>query len=144
MISIKRLLDAPFILIDFWLGRLQNENTKNKPRCVCQFINHLHVLCLVTHSCPTLCDPMDCSLPGSFVHGDSLGKNAGVGSQTLLQGIFPIQGSNPGLPQFRLILDHLSHQGSYAPNDHSKNYYLQCRVPIYHTYNSGNLFCINK
>ena len=31
--------------------------------------NVLHVLCLVTQSCPTLCDPMDCSLPGSSVHG---------------------------------------------------------------------------
>ena len=33
------------------------------------------MLCLVTQSCPTLCDPMDCSPPGSFVHGDSLDKN---------------------------------------------------------------------
>ena len=40
-------------------------------------------------SCPTLCDPMDCSLPGSSVHGDSPGKNTGVGSHALLQGIFP-------------------------------------------------------
>ena len=32
------------------------------------------VLCLVTQSCPTLCDPMDCSLPGPSVHGDSPGK----------------------------------------------------------------------
>ena len=31
--------------------------------------------CLVAQSCPTLCDPMDCSLPGSSVHGDSPGKN---------------------------------------------------------------------
>ena len=37
------------------------------------------VLCLVTPLCPTLCDPMDCSLPGSSVRGDSLGKNTGVG-----------------------------------------------------------------
>ena len=29
-------------------------------------------------SCPTLCDTMDCSSPGSFVHGDSLGKNTGL------------------------------------------------------------------
>ena len=29
--------------------------------------------------CPTLCDPVDCSLPGSSVHGDSPGKNTGVG-----------------------------------------------------------------
>ena len=112
LISIKRLLDAPFILIDFWLGRLQNENTKNKPRCVCQFINHLHVLCLVTHSCPTLCDPMDCSLPGSFVHGDSPRKHTGVGCLALLQEIFPTQGSNPGPLYCRQILYYLNHQGS--------------------------------
>ena len=30
-------------------------------------------------SCPTLSNPMDCSLPGSSVHWDSLGKNTGVG-----------------------------------------------------------------
>ena len=28
-----------------------------------------YMLCLVTQSCPTCCDPMDCSLPGSSVHG---------------------------------------------------------------------------
>ena len=49
-------------------------------------------LCLATQSCPTLCDPMCCSLPGSSVHGDSLGRNTGVGSHALLQGIFPTQG----------------------------------------------------
>ena len=37
---------------------------------------------------------MDCNLPGSFVHGDSSGKNTGVGSHALLQGIFPTQRSN--------------------------------------------------
>ena len=36
----------------------------------------------------------------------------GVGSCSLLQGIFPTQGSNPGLPHWRRILYHLSHQGS--------------------------------
>ena len=46
---------------------------------------------------PTLCDPMDCSLPGSTVHGDSPSKNTGVGCHALLHGIFPTQGSNPGL-----------------------------------------------
>ena len=54
------------------------------------------VLCLVTQSCPTLCDPMDCSLPGPSVHGDSPDKNTGVGGRALLQGIFPTQGLNPG------------------------------------------------
>ena len=36
-------------------------------------------ICLVTQSCPTLCDPMDCRPPGSSVHGNSPGKNTGVG-----------------------------------------------------------------
>ena len=38
--------------------------------------------------------PHDCSPPGSSVHGDSPGKNTGVGSLSLLQGIFLTQGSN--------------------------------------------------
>ena len=37
---------------------------------------------------------MDCNLPGSSVHGDSPGKNTGVGCHALLQGIFPTQGLN--------------------------------------------------
>ena len=60
--------------------------------------------CLVTQSCLTLCDPIDCSLPGSSVHGDSPGKNTGVGNPSRLQGIFPTQGSNPGLLHYRQIL----------------------------------------
>ena len=70
------------------------------------------VLCLVTLSCPTLGDPMDCSPPGSSVYGDSPGKNTGVSCHALLQGIFPTQESNPGLPHCRWILYHLSHQRS--------------------------------
>ena len=50
------------------------------------------VLCFVTQLCLNLCDPMDCIPPGSSVHGDSPGKNTGVGSHSLFQGIFPIQG----------------------------------------------------
>ena len=45
-------------------------------------------------SCPTLCNPMDYSPPDSSVHGDSPGKNAGVGHHAILQGIFLTQGSN--------------------------------------------------
>ena len=67
---------------------------------------------LVTRSCPTLCDPMNCNLPGSSVPWDSPGKNAGVGCYALLQGIFPTQGLIPGLQHCRYILYHLSHQGS--------------------------------
>ena len=47
---------------------------------------------------------MDYSPPGSSVHGDSPGKNTGVGCYALLQGIFPSQGLNPGLLHCRQIL----------------------------------------
>ena len=70
------------------------------------------VLRLVAQSRPTLCDPMDCSPPGSSVHGDSPGKNTGVGCHALLQGIFLTQESNWGLPHYRRILYQLSYQGS--------------------------------
>ena len=56
--------------------------------------------------------PMDCSPSGSSVHRDSPGKNTGVGCHALLQGIFPTQGSNPGLLHCRQIRYRLSHQGS--------------------------------
>ena len=52
----------------------------------------------VSQSCPTLCDPMDYNSPWN-----SLGQNTGVGSLSLLQGFFPSQGSNPGLPHCRLM-----------------------------------------
>ena len=70
---------------------------------------------------PTLCDPMDCSLPASSVHGifqaivcpwDFPGNSTEVDCHFLLQGIFPTQGPNPGLPHCRQTLYRLSHQGS--------------------------------
>ena len=72
----------------------------------------LCVLCLAAPWFLTLCDPTDCSPPGSAVHGDSPGKNTGVGCHARLQGIFPTQRLNPGLPYCREILYCLSHQGS--------------------------------
>ena len=54
---------------------------------------------------------MNCNLSGSSVHGDSPGKNTRVGCHALLQGIFPTQGWNPGLPHCKQILYLLSHQG---------------------------------
>ena len=44
--------------------------------------------------CPTLFDPINCSPPGFSVHGDSPGKNTGVGCHSLPQGIFSTQGLN--------------------------------------------------
>ena len=52
----------------------------------------------VNQSCLTLCDPTDCSLPGSICPWDFPGKSTRVGCHFLLQRIFPTQGSNLGLP----------------------------------------------
>ena len=71
-------------------------------------------VCLVAQSCPALCDPMDCSLPGTSVHGNSPEKNTGVSCHSY-SGIFPTQCSNPVLPQYRRILYHLSQEGSLPP-----------------------------
>ena len=72
----------------------------------------LLVLCFSLSVRLTLCDPMDCSPPGSSVHGDSLGKNTRVSCHDLHQGIILTQELNPGLLHCRQILYHLSHQGS--------------------------------
>ena len=47
---------------------------------------------------------------GLYSPWNSLGQNTGVGSLSLLQGIFPTQGSNPVLPHCRWILYQLSHK----------------------------------
>ena len=60
----------------------------------------------------TLCCPMDCSLPGSSVHGGFPGKNTGVSCHFLLHGIVPTQGLNPRLLHCRWIFCQLSHRGS--------------------------------
>ena len=49
---------------------------------------------------------------GLYSPWNSPGQNSGVGSLCLLQGIFPTQGLNPGLPHCRQILYQLSHKGS--------------------------------
>ena len=51
---------------------------------------------------PTLCNPVNCSPPGSFVQWHAPGKNTGVGCHGLLQGIFLTQGSNPPSPLWLL------------------------------------------
>ena len=50
----------------------------------------------------SLCDPTDCSPPGSSVHGDSPGKNTGVGCHALLQEIFPTQGTESRSPTLQV------------------------------------------
>ena len=61
----------------------------------------------VTQSCPTLFDPHVL-----YSTWNSPGQNTGMGNLSLLQGIFPTQGSNPDLPHCRWILYQLSHKGS--------------------------------
>ena len=54
-------------------------------------------MCGPAQSCPTICDPIDCSLSGSSVHGIFPGKITGMGCHFLLQGIFLTQRLNPSL-----------------------------------------------
>ena len=67
---------------------------------------HYTLYVKVTQSCLTL------QHHGLYSPWNSPGQNTGVGSCSLLQKIFPTQGSNPGLPRCRWILYHLSHKGS--------------------------------
>ena len=53
---------------------------------------------------------MDCSLPGSSVHGIFQARVLEQVAISFSGGIFPTQGSNPGLPHSRRMLDHLNHQ----------------------------------
>ena len=53
---------------------------------------------------------------GLYCPWNSPGQNTAVGSLSLLQGIFPIQGSNPHLPHCRQILYQLSHKGAKIIN----------------------------
>ena len=61
----------------------------------------------VTQLYPALCDPH-----GLYSPWHSPGQNTGEVTLSLLQGIFPTQGSKPGLPHCRWILYQLSHKGS--------------------------------
>ena len=58
------------------------------------------MLCLVARSCPILCDLMDCSPPGSSVHGDSPGKNIGHRLPCPPPGNLPNPGIEPRSPTF--------------------------------------------
>ena len=71
-------------------------------KCVCV---------LVAQSCPTLCNPMDCSMPGSSVHG-ILQARILEWVASSFQEIFLTEGLNPSLLHCRQILYSLSHEGS--------------------------------
>ena len=108
----------PHLIVSPWKTSPANKTKANlcqQREPVLKYCTHVPpelctVLCCAVLSCVWLFRPH--SLPGSSVQGYSPGKNTGVGCHALLQGFFPIQGSNPGLPHCRRILSHLNHQGS--------------------------------
>ena len=73
----------------------------------------LCVCVLVAQSCPTLCDPINCSLPGSSLHGILQARILEEGCHFLFQGIFPTQGSNPLFLQWQVDFKPLCHLGMY-------------------------------
>ena len=88
------------------------------------------VLFLVIQLCPILCDTVDCSLPGSSVHGDSPGNNTGVGCHVLLQGFFPTQGWKLCLLHCRQILYHWATGKDHIHNTCLKSYTITTVVQI--------------
>ena len=97
----------------FWSYHLYHPEMSN-PAMV--KVKWKEVKLLVSQWFPTLCDPMDCSQPGSSVHGILQAKNTGVGCHSLLQGIFPTQGSNPDLLHYRQISYCLNHKWKESDN----------------------------
>ena len=103
-----------------WVSRLTYQVTTSRGRSnnYCNFKAvmsmkvEVKVKMLVAQPCLTLCNPMVYNLCPC----KSPGKDTGVGSHSLLQGIFPTQGSNLSLPHCRQILYHLSNQGSICNN----------------------------
>ena len=93
-------------------------------------IMKVNVKMLVAQSCLTLCDPMDCSPQ------DPLSMSC----HFLLQGIFLAQGSNLGLLHCRLILYHLSHQGSQT--NHRLNVFSQMSISTSPFLRQVNIKCL--
>ena len=76
-----------------FIARLCASNDGKQHGCVCVCVCVCEVASIKSDSLQL----HDCSLPGSSVHGDSADENTGVDCHSLLQGIFPTQGSNPCL-----------------------------------------------
>ena len=80
-------------------------------RVICHLLCAV-LLCLIAQFCLTLCNPVDCSPPGSLVHGDCSGKNTEVGSLSLLQGSPGPRNQTGGFLHCRQIHYQLSYQGT--------------------------------
>ena len=101
-------------------GRIFTAEPPGKPMYMCVCI-HIYV-CIPILEC--ICSEWvkvavvsDSLWPhGLYSPRNSPGQNTGVGRLSLLQGIFPTQGSNPGLPHCRWILYQLSHKEGQLSN----------------------------
>ena len=71
------------------INKLWKQKTKKFLKEVRENWYIMHVCVAQSH--PILCDPMDCSPPGSSVHEDSPRKDTGVGWHALFQSVFPTQ-----------------------------------------------------
>ena len=99
-----------YIAISDWLLSLQYSGLENSKDCIVYGVAKSRTLWVATLSCSVMSNSLwSHRLYSSW---NSPGQNSGVGSCSLLQGIFQIQGSNPGLLHCRQILYQLSHQGS--------------------------------
>ena len=78
----------------------------------------------VAQLCPTLCDPMDCSPPGSSVHGIFQARVLEWVAISFSRGIFLTQGSNPGLLHCRQMFYHLSYQGNMFSSNIKNRYFI--------------------
>ena len=83
--------------------------TKHCDLCVCVCVS---VCVLVTQLCPTLCNPMDCSLPGSFVHGISQARILEWEAVPFYRGSPCQRRGDRTQVLIRQILYHLNPQGS--------------------------------
>ena len=133
---------SPQTFLMYYLDVAQIEEDK-----ICLF---MLLLCCESHSV------MSDSLWPHGLHSpwNSPGQNSGVGSLSLLQGIFPTQGSKPGLPHCRWILYQLNHKGSprilevgslsllqrIFPTQESNRDLLHCRRILYQLSYQGSPF----
>ena len=105
----------------------------------------VNLLSEVAQSCPTLCDPMDTRLLHPW---DFLGTSTGVGCHFLLQGIFPTQGSNPGIPHCRQtnLLKHCSNRSHCVQLALQGHIFLKIQISLKSSYITiaSNLIVTNK
>ena len=90
LLCIRQFASVIYILVLVTPEHIGMEAAKNVSYQATSILTVAAAAAQSLQSCPTLCDPANCSLPDSSVHGDSAGKNTGVGCH-LLQGIFPTQ-----------------------------------------------------